>query len=1281
MRNTIRTAFGAALALAAAALCSLPTAPSAIAEASSGESSGVRKVRLGSLRRDDLVVVDVAGVPGGGGAGGVDTNAVRDIVREEFGGLGPADIGALPDDYVPPVTSVNGRTGDVVVAVSDIAGAVTTNDVESIVGRHYETNTSVRIGAVEGRVSATERWQYADGVTRSAVESGFTGWAVEFEDPPEGSSPPYDAVVAQVMASGNPTGLWSIFSPTDTVHSADTALLGLVLAPDDATNLVWAVSAWGPVAATRVRVPTTRELDAKAEAKDLQAATASLSNDVSRIDGALAGMKADLAAVAEAKADRDIVEYELDPPRMDTNDVWVVSLDGTVLRFCEEDEEGFRIWAGTNSNNFTWVYENQELRSVTPAAVQYTMREYTLREDGVESRIVSNFSVYDVVTQRPCGLPTVQSGLTVTYPPESVPKEGEDFAEQDLRYEYDASAVPAYSKVLLSYKDAGNNNDITNVASIGRGRRRRIETSVVYGTGLEKAVAGLRDDLVSRKAVETGFTEWVVKSDRPLGEDVVPGLVEDYVGFGLWSLFPAGSTNRSTSAALTSTYVGGRAPVTNLSWKAGATIWGVAVRATRTRVPAMADLQTIENTVSTYLPWLEDYATNNYTAAKLANRRAKDLEAWRYTNSVSRADIERGITGWAVTPMWPLGRVEVRQVPSGADAGKWTLFRPGESTPMSNIVPRESTDNPVTNLVWTDVQVSVDARWTNGLAKAGIPWSDLAVDAASGKTNVTARFDVVARRTVIRAAGSAGSPGNYLAVSNAAMNALSRKEAETGFTEWIFSDGIKRKLIKEDIDDGRHDWLKPYRYEYSSGLYRAYSIDAEPTRLEFRYFEGTPAHPDEWGGYDFYATRVRLPTMADLNGKASTNDVVLTPVYSQTPTFSKWVVSPPSTGVFWTGDKWWFDGSGPADDPEASNPDATTVRNTRYNITATRVRTDVVGYTLGDQADKPLQPQVVKRYPLFVIDLNPGEGRVWQHIELKATTNNFKHATTPNMVFFTNSTCNQDDPSNYNLPFTYDWCRLYIMSKRTDGGAGDVRRWTRIKNTGELNGYAPLALLVIVDPHAEWFKRTSGFAEWLREDNAELTWSYTRIGTVDPEQDQDGNQCWRPIMPVRWYAELPSWANEEETVLDAAEVAAYVPPWAAELELTPVRSRTPAFSEWVCEPAEYEGTPFRVVEDLVEGQYWMLVWHGSHYAQGYSDSTSLTWDGLVNLPSVTATRTRTDIVGYTLGSQTDKVLVSTNALSGQTFDFATMAGMYRAVRALTEALGGTVTNFPSFRSN
>lgn len=110
-----------------------------------------------------------------------------------------------------------------------------------------------------------------------------------------------------------------------------------------------------------------------------------------------------------------------------------------------------------------------------------------------------------------------------------------------------------------------------------------------------------------------------------------------------------------------------------------------------------------------------------------------------------------------------------------------------------------------------------------------------------------------------------------------------------------------------------------------------------------------------------------------LDGKASVSDATLTPVYSQTPTFSEWTFSgtEPPTGYHWEAnydpiDFLWYLYRVLDSDPEQRqfivgiNGEPTTTNLTFVlpeTVTATRVRTDIIGYTLGNQSTKPLQPK------------------------------------------------------------------------------------------------------------------------------------------------------------------------------------------------------------------------------------------------------------------------------------------------------------------------------------
>jgi hypothetical protein len=88
----------------------------------------------------------------------------------------------------------------------------------------------------------------------------------------------------------------------------------------------------------------------------------------------------------------------------------------------------------------------------------------------------------------------------------------------------------------------------------------------------------------------------------------------------------------------------------------------------------------------------------------------------------------------------------------------------------------------------------------------------------------------------------------------------------------------------------------------------------------------------------------------------------LTPIYSNTPTFSAWVCSPEGTSISWHSDdnRWVFSYFGDGFDSTATDRlavEAVSAPGITPILTATRTRTDIIGYTLGNQSDKPLQPK------------------------------------------------------------------------------------------------------------------------------------------------------------------------------------------------------------------------------------------------------------------------------------------------------------------------------------
>lgn len=237
----------------------------------------------------------------------------------------------------------------------------------------------------------------------------------------------------------------------------------------------------------------------------------------------------------------------------------------------------------------------------------------------------------------------------------------------------------------------------------------------------------------------------------------------------------------------------------------------------------------------------------------------------------------------------------------------------------------------------------------------------------------------------------------------------------------------------------------------------------------------------------------------------------------------------------------------------------------------------------------------LRRYPLFIIDLNPGESRIWQHLELKATTNNFDNANADNMIFFTSTTCNEDNPGAWGLNFNYDWCRIYMLSKRT----GDVRSWTRIYNTGELDGYAPSELAIIVDPTL--FKRGQG-AEWLYEGNNELVWSYVRIHYDEGETDPDGKGSWRPIMPVKWFDEIPKWADESPIHPDTTNITLYEDPTPTIADI--LNTPSPLFAGWTY--IEYNSVVRKYKWDAAAGKCYRESFSGGTMTYTHVSNVNLT---------------------------------------------------------------------------
>lgn len=184
------------------------------------------------------------------------------------------------------------------------------------------------------------------------------------------------------------------------------------------------------------------------------------------------------------------------------------------------------------------------------------------------------------------------------------------------------------------------------------------------------------------------------------------------------------------------------------------------------------------------------------------------------------------------------------------------------------------------------------------------------------------------------------------------------------------------------------------------------------------------------------------------------------------------------------------------------------------------------GEVLPADDDNRVEISEKKIYPLFIIDLNRPDyvsySSVWTDIELKGSTNNFTSTSTPpdELVFWGASADNEASWSSV----THDWFRLFVSGSDYEP---NKRKWVRITNTSDLMGFHPAQLAILICPtDTDSFRRGQG-ADWCREDNDELIWTYIRISDIGYEFNPAtmGPQ-FREVMPVKWYSKIPKWAEQ-----------------------------------------------------------------------------------------------------------------------------------------------------------
>lgn len=202
-----------------------------------------------------------------------------------------------------------------------------------------------------------------------------------------------------------------------------------------------------------------------------------------------------------------------------------------------------------------------------------------------------------------------------------------------------------------------------------------------------------------------------------------------------------------------------------------------------------------------------------------------------------------------------------------------------------------------------------------------------------------------------------------------------------------------------------------------------------------------------------------------------------------------------------------------------------------------------------------------RRIAMFIVPVNYTTNGPWTAFELKASTNDFCHGRPGGqqipervyMQYFMDSDV-ADTGGLFNPDCMRDRAKLYICNENLEDVGLEFRSYTRIANTLQLNptpnkgvrdgewdpdDYAPNPLprsrhveevVVLIDtcdlvryPEPGGWAATNGV--WLTWNNNNLMWVYGRKGNSWWEEAHGTKPMWRPIAPVRWFKEMPNWAQ------------------------------------------------------------------------------------------------------------------------------------------------------------
>lgn len=199
-----------------------------------------------------------------------------------------------------------------------------------------------------------------------------------------------------------------------------------------------------------------------------------------------------------------------------------------------------------------------------------------------------------------------------------------------------------------------------------------------------------------------------------------------------------------------------------------------------------------------------------------------------------------------------------------------------------------------------------------------------------------------------------------------------------------------------------------------------------------------------------------------------------------------------------------------------------------------------------------------RRIAMFIIPVNYTTNGPWTSFELKASTNDFWHGTHQEipesvyMQYFMDSDV-ADVGGNFNGNCPRDRAKLYICNVNLPDQGLEARSYTRIANTLQLNPISNATANIRADdwnpsnyppnPQPRWRhveeivvlvdscdlvrypEDWNEDANWLTWHNNNLMWVYGRKGRTWWEEAHGSKPMWRPIAPVRWFKEMPNWAQ------------------------------------------------------------------------------------------------------------------------------------------------------------